>query len=98
MIKIAPSILSADFANLERDIRRVSSAATTSASLSASSARSVISPRFPIGVATSSSFPTSILNPVPMIYFPNLVRFAAVPAVHHQRREDFDPFAAILYR
>ena len=26
MIKIAPSILSADFANLERDIRRVSSA------------------------------------------------------------------------
>ena len=26
MVKIAPSILSADFANLERDIRRVSSA------------------------------------------------------------------------
>ena len=26
MIKIAPSILSADFANLERDIRRVASA------------------------------------------------------------------------
>ena len=26
MVKISPSILSADFANLERDIRRVSSA------------------------------------------------------------------------
>ena len=26
MIKIAPSILSADFANLERDIRRISTA------------------------------------------------------------------------